>query len=269
MKQLPKLLSLQIILIILSISIHWNSSSAICSKAFGITEDMVLDLGLKAEELVKNYKLYEHNEVIHLSNTIWNMIRRWESKSIPFVYEDFITLKNSVEQLEALSKNLAENKRAEHSNNSTVSQEPVYLLNSIINSKTPIEINANTTYTVEPPNTYPFRVIFLPEIVEKVNQDRNSREIKRSMRALLLGPVKRAKSQTGIKKIASDYYEDLFEIKIMGNHGVGNFRIGMFLYKGVYYVTKYTKHHIENQKAFIESLHRARLQTIASLAQAH
>ena len=45
----------------------------------------------------------------------------------------------------------------------------------------------------------------------------------------------------------------------MGKKSVGNFRIGIFLHQGIYYLTDYTYQHIERQSSFLDGLHRSLL----------
>ena len=272
MKKPSKLLLLQVIFPILSLTgIHWNSNGIpICADAFA--EEQILDLAIRAEEALKQPEIHNNAETQHRANDIWTYLSRWETteQSFPFRHNEFIAFRENVEWLEALLKNPTErtpSETSENFNEIASRQETDHLLNSIVANE--ITIALNTTYTVRPPNTHEFRVVFLPKIVEMINQNNSNIRVKKSMRALLLGPVNRAKSQAGIKKIASDQHNGLFEIKIQGKKGVGNFRFGIFLYNGIYYIAEYTYHHIERQRAFIDSIHRARLQTIADLNQSH
>ena len=61
-----------------------------------------------------------------------------------------------------------------------------------------------------------------------------------------------------MKKIPG--YKSLFEVRITGKKSIGNFRMDVFLYDGIYYVAEYTYHAIEQRSIFLQRLRRALLQ---------
>ena len=92
-----------------------------------------------------------------------------------------------------------------------------------------------------------------------INQNKTDIRIKKSIRALLTGPVQSSGGSFGIKKLTP--HKNLFELKIIGNYTVGRFRIGIFLYDGVYHLEDYTYQHIEKTSPFIQILKRALVQS--------
>ena len=271
MKQLPKLLSLQIILIVLfSIAIHWNSNSnSLCPTAFKLKEELTMALAIKAEKLLEEHRIYNNELFNVLINDIWQLTYKWERNQDSLSQAEFIALREKVKQLEELLTAPQERTRSNYSNSSRVSQQKSEdLLNLIIKPDEPNEpdkpklIEPNKVYTVKPTiSDHDFYVLFTSGMEKMINQRRTEIRISRSLNALLKGPVLGANNSTGIKKLTGQ--KSFFEIKIMGSKGVGNFRIGLILYKGIYYIVNYTNHHIERRDQFIESL-RAQQQIIES-----
>ena len=136
----------------------------------------------------------------------------------------------------------------------SIREKKVTLLNPIVSSNMSIE--SNKVYTVRPTGgDHEFYVVFSTKVTKMINQNRGETRIVKSLKALLKGPVKDNWKSSGIKKIAGQ--KNLFEIKIMGRKSVGNFRIGVFLHEGIYYLTDWTYQHIERNSSFLESLQRA------------
>ena len=114
---------------------------------------------------------------------------------------------------------------SEYSDNSNTFQRSDHSLNFVIANDIPIKPNKH--YTVTPSNgSHEFQVVFSKKTAHMINQNRADIRIIKSMRALLSGPVQSASGASGIKKLAD--HDNLFEIKIMGKKGVGNFRMGGF-----------------------------------------
>lgn len=257
MKKLSgSLLQLKIILLLLfSISLHWNSNSnPLCPTAFRFKEEMTMALAIKAERLLEEHRYINNNETFNvLIRDIWQLMDKWGGSQESLSQAEFIALREKVKQLEELLVAPRERTRPEPNSSPVSQQRSDNLLNLIVDNNTPIE--ANKIYTVKPTaSDHDFHVIFSSEMVQMINQRRADVRISKSLNALLKGPVLGISNSTGIKKLRDQ--KSLFEIKIMGNKGVGNFRIGLILYKGVYYIVNYTNHHIERQNGFIESLTR-------------
>ena len=245
------------LIILFAISTHWNSNGNECETSFDkILEVQTLDLAIKTEALLKQHKIYNHKEISHLIDNIMKTIDSWQLTHNPLSRIAFTSLKKNIDRLEALLKTSAEKTTSEYSDQSTASQKPTDLLNSVVAND--ILVKPNKLYTVKTSNgNYTFSVVFSEKIAQIINQNRTDIRITKSMKALLTGPTGNW-GESGIKKIKDQ--KNLFEIKIMGKKGVGNFRIGAFLYNGVYYIVGYTYQHIERHNIFLQGLKRALMQ---------
>lgn len=248
---------LQVVLTILfAMGTHWHSYG--CEDAFDKTlEEQTLELAIKAEELLKQHAVHFYGETLHLTiNNIRSAINNWGSTRAPLSRIEFITLKENIERLEALLKASVEKTRSGYSGHPVASQKPTKLLNSVVANDMPIE--SNKLYIVKPlKGNHTFHVVFSTKMAEMINQNRQDIRITKSMRALLRG-VGDKWGTPGIKKIISQKH--LFEIKIVGKKSIGNFRLGIFLYNGVYYIAGYTHQHIEKNNIFLQGLKRAMMQ---------
>ena len=217
---------------------------------------------MRAEALRKIPETYSNEEARALIMDNIEIIRQWEATKDSFLPLDQLnTLKANVEQLETLSTSFRKRTTSEHSGNSSVSQKSTISLNSVIADD--ITIKSNKRYTVTPSNGgHEFPVVFSQKIAQMINQNRTDERVKRSLKALLLGPVRSASGASGIKKLAG--HNNLFEIKTIGKKGTGNFRMGVFLYNGTYYIKGHTYKHIDRHSTFLQSLKQALLHAIES-----
>ena len=245
---------LAIIIFFLS-SLYCNANGGTCSISF---EEKALELAMRAEELLKVPEIYNSEEGRTLAMANIEILRQWDSSEDPlFSTEQFKTLKENIERLEALSTSSKERSTSENSDNSIVPPKPTNLLNSVIANDKPIE--PNKLYIVEPlTGGHIFQVVFSKRVVQVISQNKKDIRIKKSMKALLKGPIQNSEETSGIKRLIA--HRSLFEIKIMGKKGVGNFRIGVFLHDGVYYLEDYTYQHMERTSALLHTLRKALIQ---------
>lgn len=241
-------------------SIHLNSNGNLCEDSFDkILEEQTLDLAIRAETILKQPGIYNYKKShTAIINNIRLIISRWESTEALLSRSEFTALKENIELLDRLSKTPLEKPASGNSDYPVTSQKSTESLNSVVANDTPIE--PHKLYTVKASNgNHTFPVVFSEKTAQMINQNRTDIKVIKSMKALLAGHSRDKGRTSGIKKMTR--HKSLYEIKIIGKKSVGNFRLGIFLHDGVYYIAGYTHQHIERSNTFIQGLIRALKET--------